>query len=189
MEKLDYKRIRIPETDRGHLLKICGNLPYSPSIELGGYVTPTSILYVEGNRDNVPVLGSHKTVFHTHPYRDRADIPSELDVLNLIMLNWKTSILLAPHRLIIMYKTAETEILLKDLERIHDAHVLDVATLLRTKGPDSVFYYLVKKVVRAHARRFNLTHRNWEQKWESFVRNDLKLELKTWDCVPVSCAA
>jgi len=189
MEKLNYKRIRIPALDRGHLLKVCGNLPYNSSIELGGYLTPTSIFYLEGTRENVPVMGTHTTVFHTHPFKERADIPSELDVLNLMLMNWKTSILLTPHRLIVLTKTAATEAVLKDMERIHDCHVLDVATLLRRKGPDSVFYYLVKKVVREHTQRFNLNHRNWEHRWEAFVREELKLELKTWDCVPISVAA
>ncbi|MFH0920487.1 MAG: hypothetical protein V1913_09000 [Fibrobacterota bacterium] len=189
MEKLEYKRIHIPRPDRHSLIKTCGSLPYNASIELGGYLTTTSILYTEGTRENVPVMGSHETVFHTHPNRDRADIPSELDVLNLMMLNWKTSIILTPHQLIVMSKTPETESRLNDMERIHDRHVLDVATLLRRKGPDSVFYYLVKKMIRTQAHRFRLSHRNWEHTWEAFVRDGLQMDLKTWACIPISCAA
>ena len=188
-EKIKYKRIIIPKQDRNGLVNVCRNLPYNTDIELGGYITPSSIYYTEGTHDNVPICGKHDIVFHTHPVREREDIPSELDILNLIFMDWKTSILFTRHRLIVLSKTLTTLKVIEEIDRTHEKHAMDVATLLKTEGPQSVFYYLVKRFVKNHVMKKGISHRLWPSKWDSFVTNCLKLDLKIWDCIPLSCAA
>ena len=189
MQKMTYKRIVIPVGDRGNLIKMCGSLPYNTEIELGGYLTPSSIYFTEGTDDNVPVFGHHDVVFHTHPVGERGDIPSELDILNLLFMDWKTSVLFTQHRLIILSKTPATMRVIDEIDKTHGRHALDMATLLRTEGPKSVFYYLVKRFVKNHMLKNNISHRKWPQNWDSFVTGTLKMDLKTWDCVPLCNAA
>jgi hypothetical protein len=189
LEKVKYKRIKIPCTERGDLIKICGHLPYNAQIELGGYITPSGIYFTEGTSDNVPVFGNHKTVFHTHPIKDRGDIPSELDILNLLFMDWKTSILFTQNRLIILSKTAATMKVIDEIDKTHEKHAVDMATLLKKEGPKSVFYYLVKKFVKNHVIRNNISHRTWPDKWQSFITDCLKVNIRTLDCIPLSKAA
>lgn len=188
-ETIKYTRIPIPKSDRGNLLKICGHLPYNTGIELGGFITPAGIYYTQGTEDNVPIFGNHETVFHTHPVREGGDIPSELDILNLLFMNWKTSILFTQHKLIILSKTPETCKVIESIDKTHQKHALDMATLLKKEGPKSVFYYLVKRFIKNQVRGNTISHRTWPLRWEEFITGKLGLRLKTWDCVPLSCAA
>ena len=186
---MEYKRITISENSRGDLIKIAGCLPYNSKVEVGGYITKASIYYTEGDIDNVPVANGKKSVFHTHPPKERGDMPSELDILNLIFSSWKNSILLTEHRLIVITRTSEFDKIVSSIEQRHDKHALDAATILRKKGADALFYYLAKDILKKHLHDKGVTHRSWPDKWESLIINDLKLGLKTWDCVPLSCAA
>lgn len=184
-----YKRIIIPETLRGNLLKTCGCLPYNRDIEVGGYITPTSIYYHEGTSDNVVVPSNKTVVFHTHPVSERGDMPSELDVLNFFFMPWKSSILLTEKRLIVMSKTAASQVIEKEMDKSHEKHAIDLATRLKEDGPNSVFYYLLKNILRKHTLPFGINHRNWPEQWERFLKESMHLKLQTWECVPYSCAA
>ncbi|OGS34081.1 MAG: hypothetical protein A2293_05695 [Elusimicrobia bacterium RIFOXYB2_FULL_49_7] len=183
------KRIKIPPADRASLIKICNNLPYNSKIELGGYITPAAIYYRQGDANNVPISGKHRIVFHTHPNKPGADMPSELDILNLIFMDWSHSILMTPQRLIIMSKTASTVKAMAEMGQTHDKYTIDVATLLHEKGPESAFFFLARKFMALHTDQFKINHENWAHIWERFVVEQLKIELKTWDCVPISEAA
>jgi hypothetical protein len=75
------------------------------------------------------------------------------------------------------------------IEKRHDKHTLDAATIFRTKGADALFYYLAKDILKKHVHFKGATHRSWPEKWESLIVNDFKLNLKMWYCIPFSCAA
>ncbi|MBL8027496.1 MAG: hypothetical protein JNL74_13835 [Fibrobacteres bacterium] len=184
-----YKRTVIPASLRDDLLKSAGCLPYSREVEIGGYITKGAVYYTNGSFDNVPVPAGKKIVFHTHPPKDRGDMPSELDILNMIFSKWDTSILLTEHKLIVIERTAEFDAIVESIEKRHDKHAIDAATILKTKGADALFYYLARTILKKHLHGNGVSHRTWPKQWESLLVNNLGLKLKTWDCVPYSCAA
>ncbi len=184
-----YTRIILPESVRGSIIKTAAFFPYSYEVELGGYITSASIYYKYGTFSNVAVPPDKAIVFHTHPPKRDGDLPSELDILNMIFTNWSKSIILTQNRLIIISATKKFRQIAKTIDERHEKNAIEAATLLKEKGADSLFYFIVKTIFRKQMHNKNITHRTWKEKWEDFVRNELKLDIRTLYCEPVKAAA
>lgn len=171
------RRIHIPKEHRADLLKVCEHLPYHPEVELGGYITRSSIYYKVGTEDSID-LPNKDVLFHTHPRREYADIPSPHDVLNFIFIPCVRSIIWTDKNLIVMTKDEVSVRIIKKIDKIHEANAFKIQDKVFNGGLDKAFHYLMHKYNPSLDPILKRT--KWIEQWKYYVKKILKIDLQVW---------